>query len=263
VFFGIAELHKKTNKISIKEKTKMKATRKLIPAIAMLLISAVMMSTATFAWFSTNSTVDVTGMTITAKANNTYLVISQTSTMNNETYTTTTVEAKNKSATVYPIMYCTTSDAAKKLEAGKWYTAVGTSISNGAAASTDEDQIPDYTERTTLGSYVIENTFYIRVANNFNPATNLVLSDVTLAGNNSEVVGVVAKTNEGVNTYINETLDNTSGGALAANVNSSGEIVVTVYVYINGEHDLVNTNNATNLESLGVSLEFSVTSAES
>ena len=46
----------------------MKMTRKLIPAIAMLLVSAVMMSTASFAWFTMNSTVQATGMTVTAVA---------------------------------------------------------------------------------------------------------------------------------------------------------------------------------------------------
>lgn len=44
----------------------MKKMRKLIPALAMLLVSAVMMSTASFAWFSMNTTVDATGMQIKA-----------------------------------------------------------------------------------------------------------------------------------------------------------------------------------------------------
>ena len=46
----------------------MKNTRKLIPALAMLLVAAVMMSTASFAWFTMNSTVKAEGMQITAVA---------------------------------------------------------------------------------------------------------------------------------------------------------------------------------------------------
>ncbi len=46
----------------------MKKTRKLIPAIAMLLTSTVMMSTASFAWFSMNQEVSATGMEVKAKA---------------------------------------------------------------------------------------------------------------------------------------------------------------------------------------------------
>ena len=52
----------------------MKKTLKLIPAIAMLLISAVMLSTATFAWFSMNNRVTVTGMTLTTKVSSNLLI---------------------------------------------------------------------------------------------------------------------------------------------------------------------------------------------
>ena len=45
----------------------MKATRKLIPAIALLLVSAVLLSTASFAWFTTNKVVN-TDMTVSVTA---------------------------------------------------------------------------------------------------------------------------------------------------------------------------------------------------
>ncbi|MBO4309293.1 MAG: hypothetical protein J5885_05650 [Clostridia bacterium] len=40
--------------------------KKLIPALAMLLIAAVMLGTSTYAWFSMNTTVTATGMSVTA-----------------------------------------------------------------------------------------------------------------------------------------------------------------------------------------------------
>lgn len=46
----------------------MKLTRKMIPAFAMLLVSAVLMSTASFAWFSMNGNVQVTGFSVEATA---------------------------------------------------------------------------------------------------------------------------------------------------------------------------------------------------
>ncbi len=46
----------------------MKKMRRLIPAIAMLLVSAVMLSTASFAWFTMNEQVTATGMQVQAKA---------------------------------------------------------------------------------------------------------------------------------------------------------------------------------------------------
>lgn len=45
-----------------------KLTRKMIPAFAMLLLSAVLMSTASFAWFSMNTNVSATGFEVQATA---------------------------------------------------------------------------------------------------------------------------------------------------------------------------------------------------
>lgn len=47
----------------------MKKFRKLIPALCMLLISAMLMGTSTYAWFSMNDTVTATGMQVTASTN--------------------------------------------------------------------------------------------------------------------------------------------------------------------------------------------------
>lgn len=52
----------------------MKKTLKLIPALAMLLISAILVSTSTYAWFSMNNQVTVTGMTIRTEVNNNLLI---------------------------------------------------------------------------------------------------------------------------------------------------------------------------------------------
>lgn len=52
----------------------MKKMRKLIPAFAMLLVSAIMMSTASFAWFTMNDQVQATGMQVQAKASGNLLI---------------------------------------------------------------------------------------------------------------------------------------------------------------------------------------------
>lgn len=49
-----------------KSTTNSSARRKLIPAVAMLTTSAIMLSTATYAWFTMNKTVEVTGLSMTA-----------------------------------------------------------------------------------------------------------------------------------------------------------------------------------------------------
>lgn len=52
----------------------MKATRKLIPALAMLLISAVVMSSASFAWFTMSRQVTAQGMNVSVTAPNNLLI---------------------------------------------------------------------------------------------------------------------------------------------------------------------------------------------
>lgn len=51
-----------------------KTMRKLVPAICMLLISAVLLGTSTYAWFSMNRKVTVTGMTVTTKVGSNLLI---------------------------------------------------------------------------------------------------------------------------------------------------------------------------------------------
>lgn len=51
-----------------------KALRKLIPALVMLLIAAAFVGTSTYAWFSMNRIVDVTGMSVTTKVEDSLLI---------------------------------------------------------------------------------------------------------------------------------------------------------------------------------------------
>ena len=52
----------------------MKLSRKLIPAFAMLLVSAIMLTTASYAWFSINNRVDVEGMSVKTTAADSVLI---------------------------------------------------------------------------------------------------------------------------------------------------------------------------------------------
>ena len=52
----------------------MKFTRKIVPALALLIVSAVLMTTATFAWFSMNTRVTATGMQMDTEAGDNVLI---------------------------------------------------------------------------------------------------------------------------------------------------------------------------------------------
>ena len=53
----------------------MKMSKTILPALAMLLVSAVMLSTASFAWFALSETVTANNMTVSIKSDSLYLLI--------------------------------------------------------------------------------------------------------------------------------------------------------------------------------------------
>lgn len=92
--------------------------KKLIPAICMLLMTATMLSTASFAWFSMNRTVTVTGMQIKAEAPGS-LVISDTNTFEKgkTALTFTAGTYRIIPATKYQSEFCDNTDAHNTLSA--------------------------------------------------------------------------------------------------------------------------------------------------
>ena len=83
----------------------MKKFRKLLPALSMLLISALLMGSSTFAWFSMNTTVTATGMSVTAEAPTSLLISTKSAT--DGFGSTATLENSNDSASAKfsPVSY--------------------------------------------------------------------------------------------------------------------------------------------------------------
>ncbi len=104
----------------------MKKFRKLIPALALLLVSAVLMSTASYAWFSMNNKVTVTGMKVKAKAEGGLLV---SATAQNNTWSNSATVLLGKEVQLLP---ASTSDGAT------WYHA-HSKVSNTAVSFADGD----------------------------------------------------------------------------------------------------------------------------
>ena len=113
----------------------MKNMRKLIPAIAMLLVSAVMMSTASFAWFSVATRASVDGIEVTASAsggiaigawtaNNAEGAPKDTAFKSSIDFTETAVYKNGGADQLVPVSHG--SD-------GTWYTAEGALVDSSAA----------------------------------------------------------------------------------------------------------------------------------
>lgn len=83
----------------------MKATKKIIPALVMLLVSAVLLSTASYAWFSMNTTVTATGMQVTVKAPTSLLISNTSATAGFGSTVNLSNDIKDASSTFAPVAY--------------------------------------------------------------------------------------------------------------------------------------------------------------
>ena len=173
----------------------MKLTKKLLPALGMLALSACMMVTSTFAWFSMNEKVTATGMSVTAEGNQVYLQIvnpnatnaldkvfqngaaqtSSTATVTNEKLLPVYVvnsrvqteklgedgnPVKENGQPVYEYKTYIPYFGDSAADTMKWVTNIGVATNNGAA-KTDYTDVTD--PNTNNGKYYIKNTFHIRL----------------------------------------------------------------------------------------------------
>ena len=256
----------------------MKMTRKLIPAIAMLLISAVMMSTASFAWFSMNTTVSATGMQIEAKSDQTFLIIS----------TTPAAEGASvaEHAAAIQAEYNNTQKLSVQAVAPANTTVYPAALKEGSGISTNEGNIkfqyavgagydnhlPDssgYTEVTALADYVVKYTFYLTVVADAVPASDIVVKALTITGD--EAVAVVVTTDSALvelqdslasgtedTTVLSNGLHKDDGDELKGKLTDEDVLAVHVYVFIDGDDETVTTANAANLNGATIDITFGV-----
>lgn len=222
--------------------------KKLIPAICMTLIAAVMLASSTFAWFSMNTSVTATGMQVTAKTNNAYLIISKGPTLTGKENSANA----GVNTSLYPVkpVVTLTSDN------------IGTVTSWGTATSTDPDNantgavVEHLTEGANLDNYVVKVSFMVGIVENSGAVANdLKLKSLTISDLNEGITVVVVC---GTNLYSHS--ENVPSGseklADAASVTKTG-VQVDVYIYIDGSNENVKTTNAANLGG-SVELTFSI-----
>lgn len=242
----------------------MKKFKKLIPAFCMLLVSAVMLGTSTFAWFSMNTTVTAKEMKVTAKSQTEYFVISTTENdVKNSTATGTEVTFSTTPAAVQPVAYngtgaTITAKNNTTAENGKWYTA--SSDKYNEAQGTTPAAISN--GNVTLGetAYFTKYEFYVGLAGNSTAVANKLNVKVTKDGAVSAAVKAAVvvtpmgdDSNSATDTMITWTDLSGTGAQTAANYNfevkgineSAKYAKVTVYAYVDGTDAGVTSNAGT------------------
>ena len=151
----------------------MKKMRKLIPAISMLMVAAIMLTTASFAWFTMNEQVTATGMQIQAQGDASMIIsdapIHVNNTGSNEIKASTTINTLR--AMAYKGANGTMGTPAEGEEAGWFYP---TTNSEANIATGAYDGVYTMVTGETAGYYVVEEYYIATSGKTF--TTNLTIT---------------------------------------------------------------------------------------
>lgn len=262
----------------------MKKFKKLIPALCMLLISAVLMGTSTYAWFSMNTTVKATGMEVKAKAENKFLqIVAGTDEFSDKT-AQTSAEAKNASKYVRPVTAVQAVDDTKDASSITKFTAENATSVKAADIKwaeafskdpTTSTKATDYLDVSAAAvatddanKYTLVNTFKVRLnaAMGVTTANDLAVQSVTIAATgdtakNELLPAVRVLITCGENWVIYNKDGKVVGkkaesSIIAATVNATTPAEISVYIFFDGEDPATTTNNATTVGTDGYKVEF-------
>ncbi len=266
----------------------MKKFKKLIPALCMLLVSAVMLGSTTFAWFSMNKTVTAGNMQINATTNEPYLLVGSTADGTFGTNATLSVDpaASTTLKLVTPLNVASNVAYYKDAtDANDSKTTTPTKFNNaaevlwGTASSTDpadaqKTKVPNLVGGTgfnngAIAAYVQKSELFFKVAAPDQKGRNLKCSKVTFTNTNDNSIAkslrVLFVTEDGkyqlfkygTTGGVITTAETGSDTALIASVEATAK-KVTAYFYFDGTDDDAYTNKATKLTDVSVSFEFTI-----
>ena len=260
----------------------MKKTRKLIPALVMLLVSAIMLSTASYAWFASNSTVGMSDMKVRVKANTRFLQISQSQ----DTGFGTSLSYQADALAERELITAGFSKESSNLVLS-WFTGTSNDFGSSGAAGT----IPMVDMGKLDSTYTLHKTVYVKMSDNSTADLSDLKFDMT-AGKTPSVLDaadssapenplaeairilVVARDNSnnvtgaGLWDYVEGAKYlNTETAALAADGNIIPTIALgttyklDVYIYYDGNDTQAYTDNTDDLETLLVGFNLTAATA--
>jgi len=254
----------------------MKKFKKVVPALCALLVSAVMLGSSTYAWFSMNTKVTATGMTVNAKSDSKFLQIVAGTAGFADDEAQISAEAVNKTKELRPTsavkaigadnLTLTELAQADKATDIKWVEA----FSNDPASSTKNGEYKEVTTAAQASDvsnlYTLINDFKVRLnpKAGANSAENLSVTGVTITS-----TATVAKNDLLASVRVlfvcgDEWAIWSNGAKVSASSDTSvlaatvttAPTAIKVYIYFDGEDSATTTNNATKLSTEGYKVEF-------
>lgn len=254
--------------------------KKFAAALAMLLVSVLTLSTATFAWFSMNTSVTAQGMSVTAKSDTVFLQIKGNadeaySGVGKAALTGAVLPVSHATKTIGAVNYGKAFEALTDITtvANWWYgysaSADVSTLNESTASKFDGDAIfESLITSTSKTGYFLKTVYDVNINSNsgLTTASDLVISEVTIAateGTEGAIADGVTVIIAGVDGYAEYNASSTTAsGVIANSIPKDAESTkVTVYIYIDGENANVKTVNAEKLAG-SISFKLACTASE-
>ncbi len=254
--------------------------KQLGAAIAMVLVAAVALGSATYAWFVSNNTVDATTSNVSAKSNSAYLVIDTKTTSSTSTSSNKATDPDNTK--LFPAQwkntFTTEGGDTKATDGNSGVYQFETAYASDKAQS-DEKANTRFSignaDAAIKAGYAYKNVFFIGTGGYDGEFTNLKVTGATVtASDGSELSNavrvlvtcddswVVVKNNNVIESQSGKTAD--FDGIIKAGQfgKTEGDATVKCYVYYDGSDDKVYTDNLEDLKNCNVELTFTATPKE-
>lgn len=239
-------------------------------AIAMVLVAAVALGSATFAWFVSNNKVDATTSNITAQSNAAFMYIRDEKTESKDLLTDKSSVTKKS---LYPAHWANGTDTTPYDTLAMFYTAFGTSATNGAkvdksvklvpAQGTDAAGTP---AAAVAGDYAVKNTFY--VGSKGADLTNLKVESCSIKAEDgdgsafdSALRVLVTCGDKWVLCGPNSVLASSGGDSVLAPTVSATESEIKMFVFYDGDDAEIYTNNLDALKTASKRINVVFTAA--
>ena len=245
----------------------MKMTRKIIPAIVMLLVSAIMLSTASCAWFAQNNTVTASGMNVKVQSTASFLQINNQATDhatdNTKKFSDSAVAANSATVTL-DLVHATIEDDGSI----SWYTAQG--LTPGASTiKPGTQQDVTIADDATTSDYTRIDRFYVRMSEgSVSAMEDLTVGNVTVGNVENSLKNALRVLVVGAN---GAQIWKYDGSKMVRDADDNGQNVIletvptfsqtaseiVVYTYFDGEDAVAFTDNTENITTtLSVTVSF-------
>lgn len=226
------------------KKTTFNPTKKIMASASMLLVSSLMLSSATYAWFSMSKTVTLTGMEVTAKTDGIFLEVKGTE---DQGYGITGTDALDEE--LYPTHHESWSSLADVTDftlsdsstANNWYYRYNANANNATDAMSGKTYIDSFND------YVAIATYDLRLhPGSADTGYDVYVSGVTIPANKG--ITVVIAGADGYQEFDTSASNIAFNSAnIISNTVTGTAQTITAYIYFNGDDANVYTDNIAQL----------------